>query len=246
MSGCSSEKELSADVKYSQPRVIAEYPHDASAFTQGLEFSNERLFESTGLFGESSIREISLKSGVILESEMLDPNLFGEGITFLDKNRILQLTWKSGKALVWELDPLELVDIWEYEGQGWGVCLSGDKRLVMSDGSDSLFFRDPETFEIIDSIRVTLKGEKIHNLNELECDGGKVWANVWQTDQIVGIDLSTGFVTDVLDLSKLPINRDSLNSGAVLNGVARMPDSNNFLISGKLWPKIFEVDFNNQ
>jgi len=243
--GCSSKEESSTDVKYSQPRVIAEYPHDGDAFTQGLEFFNERLFESTGLFGESSIREISLESGSVIEFEMLDPNLFGEGITFMDGNRILQLTWKAGKALIWKFDPLELIGSWEYEGQGWGVCHSENGYLVMSDGSDSLFFRDPETFEIVDSINVTLNGEKVEKLNELECDDEKIWANIWQTDQIVEINPTTGYVTHVLDASNLPVERDRLDSGAVLNGIARIPGSDNFLITGKLWPKIFEVNFND-
>ena len=115
----------------------------------------------------------------------------------------------------------------------------------MSDGSDSLFFRDPETFEIVDSINVTLNGEKVEILNELECDDEKIWANIWQTDQIVEINPTTGYVTHVLDASNLPVERDRLDSGAVLNGIARIPGSDNFLITGKLWPKIFEVNFND-
>ena len=113
----------------------------------------------------------------------------------------------------------------------------------MSNGSDSLSFRDPKTFEVIDSVEVTLDGVKVEKLNELECDDQTVWANIWQTDRIVGIELSTGHVTHVLDASNLPLDRESMVSGAVLNGIARIPDSENFLITGKLWPKIFEVSF---
>jgi len=241
LSACSN-KEVQG-VTYSQPRVIAEYPHDSNAFTQGLEFFGERLFESTGLYGNSSIREIDLESGSTLDLVMLDKDLFGEGLTFLDNNRILQLTWKSGKALIWESDPLRIIGDLKYEGQGWGVCLLDDGRIAMSNGSDSLSFRNPKTFEVLDSINVTLDGVKIEKLNELECDTDTIWANIWQTDQIIGIDFSTGHVTHVLETSNLPLDRESLEQGAVLNGIARIPDSENFLITGKLWPKIFEVSF---
>ena len=243
LSACSNKEAKVKSVTYSQPHVIAEYPHDSNAFTQGLEFFGERLFESTGLYGNSSIREIDLKSGLTLNSAMLDKNLFGEGLTFLDENRILQLTWKSEKALIWESDPLRIIGDLKYEGQGWGVCLLGDGRIAMSNGSDSLSFRNPETFEVTGSINVTLDGVKIEKLNELECDTDTIWANIWQTDQIIGIDFSTGHVTHVLETSNLPLDRESLEQGAVLNGIARIPDSENFLITGKLWPKIFEVSF---
>lgn len=241
--GCSNKEAQVTSVTYSQLRVIAEYPHDSNAFTQGLEFSGERLFESTGLYGNSSMREIDLQSGSTLDFALLDKDLFGEGLTFLDENRILQLTWKSEKALIWKSDPLRIVGDWKYEGQGWGVCLLEDGRLAMSNGSDYLSFRNPETFEVIDSINVTLDGVKIEKLNELECDGQTIWANIWQTDRIIGIDVTTGHVTHVLETSNLPLDRGSLGQGAVLNGIARIPDSENFLITGKLWPKIFEVSF---
>jgi len=244
LSACSN-KEVQG-VTYSQPRVIAEYPHDSNAFTQGLEFFGERLFESTGLYGNSSIREIDLESGLTLDLVMLDKDLFGEGLTFLDNNHILQLTWKSGKALIWETDPLRIIGDLKYEGQGWGVCLLDDGRIAMSNGSDSLSFRNPKTFEVLDSINVTLDGVKIEKLNELECDTDTIWANIWQTDQIIGIDFSTGHVTHMLETSNLPLDRESLEQGAVLNGIARIPDSENFLITGKLWPKIFEVSFTSE
>ena len=174
---------------------------------------------------------------------MLDTDMFGEGLTFLDENRILQLTWKSEEALIWELDPLRIKDSWKYEGQGWGVCLLDDGRLAMSNGSSSLSFRDPKTFEVINSIEVTLDGVKVEKLNELECDDQKIWSNIRQTDRIIGINPSTGHVTHVLDASNLPLNKESLPSDAVLNGIAQIPGSENFLITGKLWPKIFEVSF---
>jgi len=246
LSACSSKEVEVRSITYSVPRVVAEYPHDSNAFTQGLEFFGERLFESTGLYGNSSIREIDLESGATLDSVMLDEDLFGEGLTFLDENRILQLTWKTGKALIWESTPLKLIDYWEYEGQGWGICLLDDGRLAMSNGSDSLYFRSPETFEVIDSFNVTLDGLKVEKLNELECDGQTIWANIWQADRIVGIDVSTGNVKDVLEVSNLPLDREILPHGAVLNGIARIPNSENFLITGKLWPKIFEVSFTNK
>ena len=243
ISSCSSKETKENRVIYSQPRVLAEYPHDSNAFTQGLEFFGERLFESTGLYGNSSIREVDLQSGSTIDLVMLDTDMFGEGLTFLDENRILQLTWKSEEALIWELDPLRIKDSWKYEGQGWGVCLLDDGRLAMSNGSSSLSFRDPKTFEVINSIEVTLDGVKVEKLNELECDDQTIWSNIWQTDRIIGINPSTGHVTHVLDASKLPLNKESLPSDAVLNGIAQIPGSENFLITGKLWPKIFEVSF---
>ena len=243
ISSCSSKETKENSVIYSQPRVLAEYPHDSNAFTQGLEFFGERLFESTGLYGNSSIREVDLQSGSTIDLVMLDTDMFGEGLTFLDENHILQLTWKSEEALIWELDPLRIKDSWKYEGQGWGVCLLDDGRLAMSNGSSSLSFRDPKTFEVINSIEVTLDGVKVEKLNELECDDQTIWSNIWQTDRIIGINPSTGHVTHVLDASNLPLNKESLSSDAVLNGIAQIPGSENFLITGKLWPKIFEVSF---
>ena len=243
ISSCSSKVTKENRVIYSQPRVLAEYPHDSNAFTQGLEFFGERLFESTGLYGNSSIREVDLQSGSTIDLVMLDTDMFGEGLTFLDENRILQLTWKSEEALIWELDPLRIKDSWKYEGQGWGVCLLDDGRLAMANGSSSLSFRDPKTFEVINSIEVTLDGVKVEKLNELECDDQTIWSNIWQTDRIIGINPSTGHVTHVLDASNLPLNKESLPSDAVLNGIAQIPGSENFLITGKLWPKIFEVSF---
>ena len=245
ISSCSSKETKENRVIYSQPRVLAEYPHDSNAFTQGLEFFGERLFESTGLYGNSSIREVDLQSGSTIDLVMLDTDMFGEGLTFLDENHILQLTWKSEEALIWELDPLRIKDSWKYEGQGWGVCLLDNGRLAMSNGSSALSFRDPKTFEVINSIEITLDGVKVEKLNELECDGQTIWSNIWQTDRIIGINPSTGHVTHVLEASNLPLNRESLPSGAVLNGIAQIPGSENFLITGKLWPKIFEVSFTN-
>ena len=243
ISSCSSKETKENRGSYSQPLVLAEYPHDSNAFTQGLEFFGERLFESTGLYGNSSIREVDLQSGSTIDLVMLDTDMFGEGLTFLDENRILQLTWKSEEALIWELEPLRIKDSWKYEGQGWGVCLLDDGRLAMSNGSSSLSFRDPKTFEVINSIEVTLDGVKVEKLNELECDDQTIWSNIWQTDRIIGINPSTGHVTHVLDASNLPLNKESLPSDAVLNGIAQIPGSENFLITGKLWPKIFEVSF---
>ena len=128
---CSNKEAEEDRVTYYQPRVLAEYPHDSNAFTQGLEFFGERLFESTGLYGNSSIREVDLRSGSTIDLVMLDTDTFGEGLTFLDENRILQLTWKSEQALIWELDPLRIVDRWKYEGEGWGVCLLEDGHLAI-------------------------------------------------------------------------------------------------------------------
>ena len=223
--------------------VLAEYPHDPTAFTQGLELVNGRLFESTGRYGTSTIREVDLATGGVVASTGLDDTVFGEGLTAIGGGRLLQLTWKAGSATVWNVDGLERVDAWSYEGEGWGVCLLDPETLVVSDGSATLTFRSASDFHELGSMVVAREELPQELLNELECVNGTVWANVWKTDTIVGIDPATGIVFAVVDASSLPVERSSLAPGSVLNGIAHDPATGRFLLTGKYWPTLYEVEF---
>jgi glutaminyl-peptide cyclotransferase len=218
-------------------KVVRTYPHDSRAFTQGLLMFDGKLYEGTGLYGRSAIRRVDLTSGMVEQQAPLPSDLFGEGVARVGQ-RLIQLTWKGGKALVWDLGTLTKVAEFSYEGEGWGLCFDG-KRLVMSDGSDRLAFRDPTNFQKQGEIRVRRDGKPLTNLNELECVGGIVYANVWQDEHIARIDPSTGDVTGWIDASGL--DRSSNQPVDVLNGIAVMEGTGNLLVTGKLWPNLYEV-----
>ena len=223
--------------------VIRELIHDTGAFTQGFEISDGRLYESTGARADrpSTLRELDRNSGEELRRATFEEDLFAEGITFVD-GRVYQLTWKGGVALVWDPEDLSEVQRFSYEGQGWGLCYNG-RVLVMSDGSAELHFRDPATFERVGNpVLVTLDGEELPSLNELECVGDRVYANVWQTDLIVRIHPVTGEVMALADASDIGLPRPD-DPNAVLNGIAWDPATETFLITGKDWPAIYEVYF---
>ncbi len=223
--------------------VRATYPHDPDAFTQGLLVDGDRLFESTGLHGRSSVREVEIASGRVLRRQDLPEKLFGEGLAEVG-DRLFQLTWQSGLALAWERDTFTRRGELSYPGEGWGLTSDGH-RLVMSDGSSWLVFRDPETFAELGRVEVTLSGRPLSQLNELEWVDGAVWANVWQSLSIVRIDPETGEVTGVADCSALEARLPPAASGSidVLNGIAWWPSHRSFLVTGKLWPRMFEVTF---
>ena len=221
-------------------RVISTRPHDETAFTQGLEFYGDRLFESRGLRGSSGLAEINASDGEVLRDISLAPQLFGEGITIVG-DTIIQLTWTSGKAFVYDIETLSVVDQFEYEGEGWGLCFDGTS-LYMSDGSDILTLRDPVTFAITGSMKVTSNLVSVNRLNELECVDNHVYANMWQTDTIIGIDTSSGHVDRVIDASALQ-TYEGVSVANVLNGIAYSKASDSFLVTGKLWPLMFEVVF---
>ena len=223
--------------------VVTEYPHDPTSFTQGLELDDGRLFESTGHYGTSTVREVDLATGGVLSSTQLADTVFGEGLTAIGDGRLLQLTWKAEAATVWNLYDLEPIDTWSYEGEGWGVCLLNPETLVMSDGSATLTFRSTEDFHELGSIAVVQEELPQELLNELECVNGTVWANVWKTDTIVGIDPTTGNILAWVDASSLPVERSSLAPGSVLNGIAHDPETGRFLLTGKYWPTLYEVEF---
>ena len=221
-------------------RVISTRPHDETAFTQGLEFYGDRLFESRGLRGSSGLAEINASDGEVLRDISLAPQLFGEGITIVG-DTIIQLTWTSGKAFVYDIETLSVVDQFEYEGEGWGLCFDGTS-LYMSDGSDILTLRDPVTFAITGSMKVTSDLVSVNRLNELECVDNHVYANMWQTYTIIGIDTSSGHVDRVIDASALQ-TYEGVSVANVLNGIAYSKASDSFLVTGKLWPLMFEVVF---
>ena len=177
--------------------VLATVPHDPEAYTQGLVWSGGSLYESAGQYGRSSLRQVDPTTGKVLRAVAVEPRYFAEGLAQVG-DRLIQLTWQEGVALTWRASTLERTGEIPYSGEGWGLCSDG-ARLVMSDGSNRLTFRDPSTLASLGGVDVSLDGRPLMRLNELECVEGAVWANVWQTDQIVRIDPATGRVTAVVD-----------------------------------------------
>lgn len=223
-------------------QVLNTYAHDPGAFTQGLVWHGGALYESTGQYGHSTVRRVDFATGKVEQSVSLESTLFGEGLA-ADGNRFVQLTWREHTALIYDAATLEKEDSYRYDGEGWGLCFDG-RRLVMSDGSDELVFRDPRSFGETDRVRVRLDGAPVDRLNELECVKGSVYANVWRTDRIVRIDPDTGRVMGLIDASGL-LSPDDYGSGQVdvLNGIAYRPETDTFFLTGKYWPRLFEVRF---
>lgn len=220
--------------------VLSTSPHDPDAFTQGLLLHDGTLYESTGRYGVSDLRAVERSTGRVLRSAPLTRTSFGEGLALVGE-RLIQLTWVEHVAFEYDLATFRPLGEFAYTTQGWGICYDG-ARLVMSDGSDTLYFRDPATFAVTGQIRVTLNGQPRTQLNELECVGDVVFANVWQTDTIVRIDPRTGVVTATINASGLLTPAERAHAD-VLNGIAYDASRGTFLITGKLWPKLFEVQF---
>ena len=212
-------------------------PHDSGAYTQGLAFHQGRLFESTGIRGESTLREINPDNGEVLRWFDLNETEFGEGIAIVD-DEIVMLTWTSGHAYRHFFDTFELVGNHTYDGEGWGLCHDGT-QLVMSDGTDELTFRNETTFDIIGSINVTLNGTSLDKLNELECIEGLIYANVYQTDEIVVIDPGNGVVVMQIDASGLL--PENTTGAEVLNGIAWDVESQSLWVTGKKWPVMHRI-----
>lgn len=216
------------------------FAHGETAFTQGFAFWRGRLYEGTGLYGQSIIREIDPRNGKELRRVTLGKRYFGEGVTILD-GRIYQLTWQEKVCFVYDAETLERIGELPYDGEGWGLTNDG-RQLIMSDGSDSIDFRSPSTFAIERTIRVTEDGRPVRNLNELELIRGEIWANVWQTDRILRIAPSDGRVVAVIDAA--PLVRAASRSRSqedVLNGIAYDDQTNRILVTGKRWPLVFEI-----
>lgn len=221
--------------------ILATFPHDREAFTQGLEFHDGYIYESTGLRGESTLRQVDLQTGEVLQIHHLEEDLFGEGLTILD-GRIYQLTWQAGVGFVYDLETFESLGEFTYEGEGWGLANDGE-RLVMSDGSNVITFRDPETFEILDEIEVYDDSGPVTMLNELEWIDGEIWSNIWLDDLIVVIDPETGWVTQRIDFTGLLQDEDRGDYRVdVLNGIAWDDVDERLIVTGKLWPVMYQVE----
>lgn len=235
------EIDPAVSIPYYTPNVLETYPRDPEKFTQGLVWSDGDLFQSAGQYGESQLLENDLETGDVIQSVSLDEEYFAEGLTLVD-DHLIQITWREGTAFVYDAATFEVVDTYSYEGEGWGLCYDGE-YLWMSDGSPNLFKRDAETFELLETIPVTLLGSPVSNLNELECVDGSVYANIWFQDYIVQIEPETGLAIGLIDARDLlpQAERMQMDSGAVLNGIAYIPERDTFLLTGKLWPTIFEV-----
>ena len=221
-------------------RVEQTYPHDHSAWTQGLVYADSVLYEGTGLNGRSSLRKVDLETGEVLEIKRLDEDLFGEGIALLD-GEIFQLTWRAGVAFVYNQADFEEKRRFSYDTEGWGLTHDGE-RLIMSDGSATIYFRDPETFQELGSVEVRDASGPIDNLNELEYIDGQVYANIWLTERIVRFSPDDGKVTGWIDLEGILDESERPNRNAVLNGIAYDPEGKRLFVTGKLWPKLFEIE----
>jgi glutamine cyclotransferase len=220
-------------------KVVAAYPHDPAAFTQGLAFEAGQLYEGTGQYGASTIRRVDLASGRPEKQRSLGPRYFGEGIAILN-GLLYQLTWQNGVVVVYDLDTFEVLRTIEYAGEGWGLTHDG-KELIMSDGSATIRFRDPQTFAVTREIAVTHDGAPLTRLNELEYVEGEIWANIWYDDRIARISPADGRVLGFIDLAQLyPAN--ARGSEAVLNGIAYDAAAKRLFVTGKNWPQLYEIE----
>lgn len=222
-------------------RIVHTWPHDPQAFTQGLIIDeNGTMYEGTGLYGRSSLRRVDWETGQVLQSIQLPEQYFGEGITLWD-DRIIQLTWRENRGFVYDKDTFELLEEFTYPHEGWGIIHDG-VRLIVSDGTATLYFWDPETLEEIGRVEVYDDDGPVVRLNELEYVEGEVWANIWQTDRVARIDPETGRVNSYVDFTGLLSDIELSEPVDVLNGMAYDARNGRFFITGKLWPALFEVE----
>jgi glutamine cyclotransferase len=221
-------------------KIVNTYPHDTNSFTQGLIFDEGVLYESTGLNGRSAVKIVDLETGKTLKSHELPDNYFGEGIAIIE-NKIIQLTWRSKTGFVYDKKTLKLIKKFSYQTQGWGITYDG-KYLIISDGSAVLYFMDPNTFKVVGTLEVYGDNGKVSKLNELEYINGEIYANIWGIEKIARINPKTGRVTAWIDLSGLLSDQDKKNRVDVLNGIAFNSDKGSLFVTGKLWPKLFEIE----
>ncbi len=223
-----------------RPKITGFFPHDASAFCQGLIYLNGYLYESTGLHGQSSIRKVELETGKVVKQERLSSMLFGEGLAAY--NQVLyQLTWKSRLGLIWFRESFRLLRNFQYNTEGWGLTYDG-KDMILSDGSDHLYFHDPATFAVRRTIAVRDKNRPVTMLNELEWIEGLVFANVWTTDSIIVIEPRSGTVKAWIDCSGF-LSPSERKGADALNGIAFDPGKRRLFLTGKNWPRLFEIDY---
>ncbi|MQY79357.1 MAG: glutaminyl-peptide cyclotransferase [Bacteroidetes bacterium] len=225
-------------------KVVNTYPHDRSAFTEGLVFEDGVLYEGTGLHGHSTLRRVKLETGEILQICELPPQYFGEGVTIYG-NKIIQLTWQSHIGFVYNKYSFKLLKKFNYPNEGWGITHDG-KHLIMSDGTSTLHFLDPETFEEINQIEVSANNTPVTGINELEYIQGEIYANIWQTERIARIDPLTGQVVGWIDLKGILSPEDHSETVDVLNGIAYDAKNDRLFVTGKFWPKLFEIELIGQ
>lgn len=224
--------------------VVNSYPHNTRFFTQGLLVHQGHLYEGTGRYGESALMQLRLADGAVLKRKELGNRYFGEGIAVAG-DRIFQLTWRENMVFEHDLETFAGVNSHYLPTEGWGLTWDGE-QLILSDGSDRLFFYDPDGFQPVRSVAVTIQGRPVRYLNELEYINGEVWANVWTSNEIVRIDPETGEVRSVVDLRGLREQTTAGDSDAVLNGIAWDADNNRLLVTGKLWAHIFEIELHER
>ena len=227
-------------VRFYAYRILATLPHDRQAFTQGLIFEDGFFFEGTGLVGQSTLRRVDPDTGTVLQSRDLPPDLFGEGITSLN-GKLYQLTWQSNIGFVYDQETFELLQTFHYPSEGWGLTNDG-QQLIMSDGTAILRFLDPVTLAETGQVEVMTDGVPLTRLNELEYIGGWVYANVWQTDQVAIIDPKDGRVSGWIDLTGLLGSEDRTAPVDVLNGIAYDAQGDRLFVTGKWWPKVFQIE----
>lgn len=226
--------------------VVRTIPHDTGAYTQGLVMDDDRLFESTGREGASTVRELDPRSGEVLRSTALPDDVFGEGLTMTADGRLVQLTWLDGLAYAWDPDSLERTGEFPLDGEGWGLTTLDDGTLVSSDGSDQLTLRDPDDLTPTETVPIERVGGPTDDLNELEWDGKVLWANRYRSDELIRIDLDCGTVTGVADLSQLREDAEAIADADgtpidVTNGIAHEVGTDRYLVTGKWWPTMYEV-----
>ncbi len=220
-------------------KIVHVYPHDHSAFTQGLEYRGGFLYEGTGLNGRSSLRKVELESGKVLEAIQLDSRYFGEGITLVEQ-RIVELTWQSHRGFVYDLNTFQMIRDFDYPGEGWGLTNDG-RQIYMSDGTAQIRCWNPSTLQETRRITVHDGPQPVESLNELEYVHGEIYANIWQTDRIARIVPADGRVSGWIDLSGLLTAGDRLEGADVLNGIAYDSLGDRLFVTGKLWPKLYEI-----
>lgn len=228
-----------AGTSVSSYRVVNVYPHDPTAYTQGLVYRDGFLFESTGLNGESSLRKVRLDTGEVVQRYNLDPEYFAEGLTEMD-GQLIQLTWRSNAAFVYDLATFARRRTFRYSGEGWGLT-HNKREFILSDGTEYLRFYEPKTFRETRRLAVTDAGVPVKALNELEYVGGEVYANVWHTDRIARVSPESGRVIGWIDLRGILSPVHLRDTEAVLNGIAYDESRDRLFVTGKLWPKLFEV-----
>ena len=220
-------------------QVANSYAHDPKAFTQGLVWFDGGFYEGTGLEGQSSLRRVAFPSGKVLQKRDLPADVFGEGVAQVG-DKLVELTWQSRRGFVWDRATFKPLGEFTYANEGWGLTFDG-QYLIQSDGTSTLTYLDPQTFQPLRQLTVTFDGKMQRNLNELEWINGAIWANVWQTDQIVRIDPASGQVTGYLDLTGLLQPQMRTGHEDVLNGIAYDAKTKRLFVTGKLWPRLFEI-----